>query len=96
MMDKEEEIKVSLSDSEQEYLEDFISKAAELRDTPYFRERAQVALNVSWEEGKQLKFTSTLPATEICDAFLYRLRPFILKNELHNFSRATTKGCVKS
>ena len=75
------QISVSLSIPELDLLRDFATFAQQLAECQYLREKPQASLRFRFSGSQPMQTFSTLPSRDVCDAFLFRLRPFVLKNE---------------
>lgn len=49
--------------------------------------QSQLNLGFSWKAGEEVSFWASLPPNDDIDAFLHRMRPFVLKDEPTSFYR---------
>jgi hypothetical protein len=84
-----EEVSGTLKDDEVQTLEEFVRYAEDLGNTTYMREGPAAALEVRFDKGKEPKVTPTLPGADVADAFVHRLRPFILESEPTSYPRVS-------
>src|SRR5262245_5051106 len=78
---------LEFDDLGRDQLVQFSDAAAQLRNTAYLNSPVQAALHVQFLQESAPVFTPTLPSNEVCDAFLYRIRPFVLQDDPVSFRR---------
>ena len=78
---EERDVEHEFIDAETQRLRDFVAFTRELIDTQYFKEDRQASLEVKWDDSKGVRVEPYAPAAEVCDALLFRLRPFVLRVE---------------
>lgn len=75
------QVQVSLTQPEIALLRDFAHYAQQLAECQYVREKPQAKLRLRFSRSQPMRVFPTLPSRDACDSFLFRLRPFVLKNE---------------
>ena len=79
---------VDLEEEEVHLLETFYEQAERLTASSVLEAGMPANLKISYENGKPLEFTESLPADEPIRALLHSLRPFILNDEYASYNRA--------
>jgi len=59
----------------------YVEFCIQLLESEYMSLEKKASLNIKYDKEKGLMVVPYLPKVDICDAFFYRLRPFILQDE---------------
>jgi hypothetical protein len=73
------------SDNERELLEEFVEHAEGVLNTKFLQSGDWGKLGIKWDENKNMKVTTELPAWDDVIVFLHKFRPLLLQNERTNF-----------
>jgi len=84
---KKSSVSGQINDIDGDILKKFIVLGKELWKTKYLNIDKQASLQIKWDQKSGFKSIPYLPDTDLIDAFLYRMRPFILNDEKTNFLR---------
>ncbi len=66
---------------------EYVRAAEALIQTQYFKEKQQASLHISAAKHKDIEVRAYLPPTAVCDAMIFRLRPFVLAKERTYFPK---------
>jgi hypothetical protein len=78
-------VEFQFDEAEARRLRAFVQSSDELVATQYFKEEKQATLRIIGKQGQGVEIIPFSPPVAICDALLFRMRPFVLEREITHF-----------